>query len=70
MNHKFIPAVAAFLMITIMLSATPLAYLQTAVLAFGPKLDIVTIPQDNQILKTGLMIARCPRPEVTYRARS
>jgi len=55
MNHKFIPAVAAILIIGIMLSSTPLAAAQT-VLAFGPKLEVVTIPQDNQKLKTGVMI--------------
>lgn len=55
MNHKFIPAVAAILIIGIMLSSTPLAAAQ-AVVSFGPKLDVVTIPQDNQKLKTGVMI--------------
>jgi len=54
MNHKFIPALAAFLIIGMMLSSTPLVAAQT--LAFGPKLDVVTIPQDNQRLKTGVMI--------------
>ena len=49
MNHKFIPAVAAFLILGILLSATPLAY-AVNVLTFGPKLDVVTIPQDNQKL--------------------
>jgi hypothetical protein len=55
MNHKFIPAVAAILIIGIMLSSTPLAAAQ-AVVSFGPKLDVVTIPQDNQKLKTGVML--------------
>jgi len=55
MNHKFVPAVAAFLIIGVLLSATPLAY-ATNVLAFGPKLDVVTIPQDNQKLKKGIII--------------
>jgi hypothetical protein len=54
MNHKFLPAVAAVLIIAMMLSSTPLVAAQT--LAFGPKLEVVTIPQDNQKLKTGLMI--------------
>jgi len=55
MNHKLIPAVAAFLMLGVILSATPLAYAQT-MLAFGPKLDVVTIPQDNQKLEKGIII--------------
>ena len=54
MNHKYISAVAAFLILGVLLSATPLAYAQT--LAFGPKLEVVTIPQDNQILKKGVII--------------
>ena len=55
MNHKFIPAVAAFLILGILLSATPLTYAATA-LAFGPKLEVVTIPQDNQKLEKGIII--------------
>jgi hypothetical protein len=54
MNHKYISAIAAFLILGVLLSATPLAYAQT--LAFGPKLEVVTIPQDNQKLKKGLII--------------
>lgn len=55
MNHKFIPAVAAFLIVGMLLSAMPLSYAQ-AVISFGPKLDVVTIAQDDQVLKTGVMI--------------
>jgi hypothetical protein len=54
MNHKYISAIAAFLILGVLLSATPLAYAQT--LGFGPKLEVVTIPQDNQILKKGVII--------------
>jgi len=54
MNHKFIPAVAAFLIIGMLLSATPLAY--AATLQFGPKLEVITIPQDNQKLAKGIII--------------
>jgi hypothetical protein len=54
MNRKYISAIAAFLILGVLLSATPLAYAQT--LAFGPKLEVVTIPQDDQILKKGIMI--------------
>ena len=55
MNHKFIPAVAAFLILGVLLSATPLAYAAT-LLTFGPKLEVVTIPQDNQKLAKGIII--------------
>jgi hypothetical protein len=55
MNHKFIPAVAAFLILGVLLSATPLAY-GVNVLTFGPKLEVVTIPQDNQKLDKGIII--------------
>jgi hypothetical protein len=55
MNHKFIPAVAAFLILGVLLSATPLAYAAT-MLTFGPKLEVVTIPQDNQKLAKGIII--------------
>ena len=54
MNHKYISAIAAFLILGILLSATPLAYAQT--LAFGPKLEVTTIPQDNQMLKKGVIV--------------
>jgi len=56
MNHKFVPVVAAILIIGIMLSSTPLAAGQVTTLAFGPKLEVVTIPQDNQKLKTGVIV--------------
>ena len=55
MNHKYISAIAAFLILGVLLSATPLAY-GVNVLTFGPKLEVVTIPQDNQILKKGIIL--------------
>jgi hypothetical protein len=54
MNHKYVSAIAAFLILGVLLSATPLAYAQT--LAFGPKLEVTTIPQDDQLLKKGIII--------------
>jgi hypothetical protein len=54
MNHRHISAIAAFLILGVLLSATPLAYAQT--LAFGPKLEVTTIAQDNQLLKKGIII--------------
>jgi len=56
MNHKFIPAVAAFLILGILLSAVPASVAQTSLLSFGPSLGVVTIPQDDQKLGTGVMI--------------
>jgi hypothetical protein len=54
MNHKFMPAVAALLMLGILLSATPLTYAVAATV--GPKLEVVTIPQDNQKLEKGIIV--------------
>ncbi|HXZ97828.1 MAG TPA: hypothetical protein VED24_00515 [Candidatus Acidoferrum sp.] len=54
MNHKFIPAVAAFLILGMLLAAIPLSVAQ--IYAIGPQLDVVTIPQDNQELSTGIII--------------
>jgi len=54
MNHKFIPAIAAFLILGMLLSAIPLTFAQ--VYSVGPQLSIVTIPQDDQELKTGVMV--------------
>jgi len=56
MNHKFVQTVAAFLIVGIVLSAVPLSYAQTTILSFGPKLEVVTIPQDYQEANTGVMI--------------
>jgi hypothetical protein len=55
MNHKYVPAIAAFLILGVLLSATPLAY-GVNVLTFGPKLEVVTIPQDNQKLAKGIIL--------------
>jgi hypothetical protein len=54
MNHKLIPVVAAFLVVGMLLSAIPLSFAQTY--AIGPSLGVVTIPEDDQVLKTGVMI--------------
>jgi hypothetical protein len=54
-NRKLIPAVAAFLIVVTILGMTPgLSYAQ--VYAIGPKLEVTTIPEDNQLLETGIMI--------------
>jgi len=55
MNRKLIPAVAAFMILMTMLGTTPIAFAQTT-LTFGPKLEVSTIPQDNQLLKKGIII--------------
>jgi hypothetical protein len=54
MNRKLIPAVAAFLIVGMLLSAIPLSVAQ--VYAIGPQLGVVTIPQGDQELGTGVMI--------------
>jgi hypothetical protein len=54
MNHKLIPVVAAFLVVGMLLSAIPLSFAQTY--AIGPSLGVVTIPEDDQVLGTGVMI--------------
>jgi len=54
MNHKFIPVVAAFLIVGMLLAAIPLSVAQTY--SIGPSLGVVTIPQDDQKLATGVMI--------------
>jgi len=58
MNHKFTPAVAAFLILGMLLAAIPLSLAQTY--AIGPQLGVVTIPQDNQELSTGIIILGIP----------
>jgi len=54
MNHKFIPAVSALLIVGMLLSLVPLSYAQT--FSIGPSLSVVTVPEDNQFLKTGVII--------------
>jgi hypothetical protein len=57
MNSKklAIPAIATlFLALSIMMSAAPAYAVLTATI--GPKLDVVTIPEDNQVLKTGVIV--------------
>jgi hypothetical protein len=54
MNHKFVPVVAAFLILGMLLTAIPLSVAQ--VYAIGPQLGVVTIAQDDQELGTGIII--------------
>jgi hypothetical protein len=54
MNDKLMAAVAAFLILGMLLGVMPRSYAQTY--AIGPKLDVTTIPQDDQVLGTGVMI--------------
>jgi len=51
-----IPAVASILIISMLLSASTPIVSAINVRAFGPKLDVTTIPEDNQILKKGIMV--------------
>jgi hypothetical protein len=54
MNCRLVPAAAAFLILSTLLSATPLSFAQTY--SLGPMLQVTMIPQDNQKLGTGVMI--------------
>jgi len=54
MNHKLLPLVAAFLILVVALGSTPLTFALTPV--FGPKLEVWTIPQDDQKREKGIMV--------------
>jgi len=50
------PIVASILIVSMLLSASsPIVSAQT-LRAFAPKLDVITIPEDNQVLKKGIMV--------------
>jgi hypothetical protein len=56
MNRKLIPAVAGLLVLLTVLGTTPsLSFAQTT-LAFGPQLQVITIPQDDQKREKGIII--------------
>jgi hypothetical protein len=55
MNHKLLPFVAAFLILAIVLGTTPVTYAVTRA-TIGPKLEIITIPQDDQKREKGIII--------------
>lgn len=57
MKNKYsIPIVASILILSMFLSAsTPIAS-AINVRAFGPKLEVTTIPEDNQVLKKGIIV--------------
>jgi hypothetical protein len=57
MKSKYLmPVVASILIVSMLLSASaPIVSAQT-VRAFAPKLDVITIPEDNQILKKGIIV--------------
>jgi hypothetical protein len=55
MNHKLIPVVAAFMILAIVFSmTTPITY--AAVATIGPKLQVWTIPQDDQKREKGIIL--------------
>jgi len=57
MKSKYlIPVVASLLIVSMFLSASTPLVSAVRVLAFGPKLEVITIPEDNQILKKGIMV--------------
>jgi len=55
MNRKLLPAVAAFLILAILLGSTPITYAVTMA-TIGPKLEVITIPQDDQKREKGIII--------------
>jgi hypothetical protein len=54
MNHKFIPVIAALLIVGMLLSAIPITFAQTY--SIGPQLSVVTIAEDYPFTGTGVMI--------------
>jgi len=54
MNRKLLPVVAVFLVLLALFGSTPLSY--ALVPTFGPKLDVTTIPQDDQKRDKGIVI--------------
>jgi hypothetical protein len=57
MNNKYlIPVVASILILSMLLSASTPIVSALSVSAFGPKLVVKTVPEDNQILKKGIIV--------------
>jgi len=55
MNRKLLPAVAAFLVLLALVSTTPLTYAVTRA-TIGPKLEVITIAEDDQVREKGIII--------------
>lgn len=55
MDRKLLPFVAAFLILAVVLGATPFTYAVSPT-TMGPKLEVTTIAQDDQMRETGIMI--------------
>jgi hypothetical protein len=58
MNRKLLPFVAAFLILAIVFGSTPLSFAVAA--TNGPKLEVTTIPQDDQKREKGIVILGLP----------
>ena len=57
MKSKYlIPVVASILILSMLLSASTPIVSAINVRAFGPKLEVTTIPEDNQVLKKGIIV--------------
>jgi hypothetical protein len=57
MNRKYLlPAIATVLIFSMLLSSTQVAFAQTLAYTIGPKLVVVTIPEDDQKRETGVII--------------
>jgi hypothetical protein len=55
MNRKLSSFIAAFLILVVVLGAAPFTYGASSTTT-GPKLEVTTIPQDDQVRGTGVMI--------------
>jgi len=70
MNRKLLPVVAAFLILAMLLGTTPFSYAVTRA-TIGPKLEVTTIPEDDQKRETGVIIIGIdPAEPNTRKARS
>jgi hypothetical protein len=57
MKSKYlIPVVATILILSMLLSASTPIVSAMNISTFAPKLDVVTIPEDNQVLKKGIIV--------------
>jgi hypothetical protein len=62
MNRRLSSFIAAFLILVVVLGATPLTHAASSATT-GPKLEVTTIPQDDQMRGTGVMILGIDRED-------
>jgi len=68
MNRKLLPVIAAFLILAILLGTTPFTYALTRA-TIGPKLEVTTIPEDDQKRETGVIIIGIDPTAATLKTR-